>query len=115
MHPPSDSSSIKSSLFHLSLHLAKRNRLTSAAADDMAKMIIQMKRLGIRYRTNSIGDKGAKRLFTLLHEHLCADEQHSHSLETLYLNADGISQNACLAYPNISHTQIAILKPLHRM
>ena len=91
---------VRSSVCH-SIWL-KRNRLTSAAADDMAKMIIRMKALRVLdIEQTEFGDKGAERLFTLLHKDLSTDPQ---TLETLYLNADGIGQNACLALSDyLSH------------
>ena len=68
----------------------------------MAKMIVRMKALRVLdIEQTEFGDKGAERLFTLLHKHLSTDPQ---SLETLYLNADGIGQNACLALSDyLSH------------
>jgi NLR family CARD domain-containing protein 3 len=75
----------------------KRNAFTSAAADDMGRMIIRMSGLKtLDLEQTQLGDAGAARLFNLLSAHITSNG-HPLSLETIYLNADGISFKGCTA------------------
>lgn len=103
---------VKSTVCH-SIWL-KRNALTADAAADAARMIIQMRSLKtLDLEQTQFGDAGAARMFELLAAHL-APEGASLSLETLYLNADGISHQGCaalakfLASPNCTLSDLYI-------
>lgn len=86
----------------------KRNPLKAESADDVARMIIRMKSLEtLDIEQTQFGDASVARLFELLTEHSASNERPL-SLQTICLNADGVSTKGCealakyLALPNCS-------------
>jgi hypothetical protein len=73
----------------------KRNPFTSVTAEDVFRMITQMKSLRtLDLDQTQFGDEGTSRMFELLATFVSSNHQPL-PLETLYLNANGIGLKAC--------------------
>ena len=102
---------VRSSVCH-SIWL-KRNALKSAAAVDVARMIIQMSSLRtLDIDQTQLGDAGVAQLFEVLAEHVASHDLPL-SLQTIYLNADGISLMSCRAMAKFLASPKCALKNLY--